>query len=64
MTIDDMIKSGALIENPTGGTAGPTGGDHGSALSIARALSDEEKACWEAYKEKLQRDIAEVLARK
>ena len=44
MTIEDMIKSGAIIEHKTIEGAR-------TSLTVARPLSDEEKKVWERYRE-------------
>ena len=44
MTIEDMIKSGAIIEHKTIEGAR-------TSLTVARPLSDDEKKVWERYRE-------------
>lgn len=62
MTIDEMIKSGAVKEQKTGGGNAPgTGG--GASLTAARPLNPEEQKCWDAYKSALQRGEPETKAR-
>jgi hypothetical protein len=53
MTIDDLIKSGAVKEQKTGGSAaGPgAGGPAERSLTVMRDLTAEEKECWDAYKD-------------
>ena len=53
MTIEDMIASGALKEEKTGGTVVPGQGST-RTLTIARPLNDEEKKVWEAYRTAVQ----------
>ena len=64
MTIDDMIKSGALIDKPTGGTNTVESGGGMAALSVARRLEPAEQECWDKYKSALQRGQSDANARK